>query len=272
MVTNLHPTTLDEALSLLAQSSLPPVAGATDWMINRPPQTQGIFLRGIPELATVADTDDGTAIGACCTFAQLLADARVPALLRDAVRDIASPAIRNRGTIGGNIANASPAGDTLPALYVLDASLVLRREGSTRTLPIEAFITSVKQTALAPGELITQVVLPRVAAETRFEKVGARRAQAISKCSFAGLLQREGETVTMLRFAFGAVGRTVIRDRAVEAAFAGRSVSDTLAALPALLDAYRARLSPIDDARSTAAYRKAACLNLLERFMLDMLT
>lgn len=267
----MYPATIGEALQSLSVENAQPVAGATDWLLTRLPASTPVFLRNISALHEVSQTDEGLSIGACCTFTSLLNDNRLPALLHDAMRDIASPAIRNLGTLGGNIANASPAGDTLPALYALDARLVLQSLHGARTLPIEDFIVGVKQTSRQHGELITHILLPRVQGSMRFEKVGARRAQAISKCSFAGILHMDGERVVDFRAAFGAVGTTVVRSRSIEASLAGTSAADAAGMIPGLLDAYGALLSPIDDARSTADYRRAVCLNLLEAFLLDNL-
>lgn len=269
---SMHPATVEEALRVMAESGAPPVAGGTDWMVGRAPASSAVFLRNIPVLREVAETDEGIAIGACCTFAQLYADARVPQLLRDAVRDIASPAIRNRGTIGGNIVNASPAGDTLPALYLLGARLCLRSAQGERVVPIQSFITGVKQTILQPGELLCQVILPPLEGVFRFEKVGARRAQAISKCSFAGFMRTEDGMVRDFRAAFGAVGKTVLRSEAVEQTLVGLPAREAYALRGNLRNAYASLLKPIDDQRSTAAYRRTVCLNLLGAFCEECLS
>lgn len=267
----MYPTTIEEALASLSGENAQSVAGATDWLLTRLPASVPVFLQNIDVLRAVTQTDEGLSIGACCTFSSLLHDSRLPSLLHDAMKDIASPAIRNRGTLGGNIANASPAGDALPALYALDARLVLQSLHGTRAVPIEDFIIGVKETNLQQGELITHVLIPYVPGIMRFEKVGARRAQAISKCSFAGILHMDGERIIDFRAAFGAVGKTVVRSRKLETSFIGICIPEAVDRISSILDAYGALLSPIDDARSTADYRRTVCLNLLEAFLQDNL-
>lgn len=270
MVT-MYSTTLEEALSALAETSAAPVAGGTDWMVRHDPADAPVFLGRIDALRAVRQDGTDISIGACCTFAQLLSEPLVPQLLKDAIHDIASPAIRNRGTIGGNIINASPAGDTLPPLYLLEATLTLQSQSGTRHVPVDTFILGVKRTDIRPGELLTRITLPATRGVTRFEKVGARRAQAISKCSFAGLLRIEDDIVDDFRAAFGAVGTTALRNIDAERTLVGLPAGQVIDAIPALRAAYGALLSPIDDQRSTSAYRHATCLNLLEAFIRDTL-
>lgn len=266
-----HPTDLTEALACLGAQHVVPIAGGTDWMIRPDPAQSLVFLNKVEGLSGVTGTDGGVSIGAATTYTMLLQDPLTPPMLREAVRGIAAPAIRNLGTIGGNIVNASPAGDTLPALYALGAALTLRRADSSRTLPIERFITGVKRTRLLPGELLTRIDIPAFVGDIAVEKVGARRAQAISKCSLAAAIRILDGAVADVRVAFGAAAPTVVRDRALEASICGLPVFKARARIPALVAAYAALLSPIDDARSTAGYRRAACLNLLEGFLSDRL-
>lgn len=261
------PQTLQEALSCLAEPGYVPVAGGTDWMVSHAPEGTPVFLHRIEALATLRETGGGLFIGPCCTYAALLSDPRVPGALREAIRGIAAPAVRNLGTIGGNIANASPAGDTLPILYALDAEVTLMSARGTRTLPIGAFITGVKRTRRAPDELLTRIFLPLFQGTYAYHKVGARRAQAISKCSFVGFIAKEGDTVRDLRIAFGAAAPAVVRSRALEEALIGLPLSAARAKAAETASGYGALLSPIDDARSTAAYRRQALLNLLGAFL-----
>ena len=192
------------------------------------------------------------------------------------MQEIASPAIRNVGTLAGNICNASPAGDTLPLLYVLDAILVmgsLDEQGKLRTrrLGIEAFIQGVRRIALRPSEMVLAIEIPCAAYEqmTKLQrfKAGARKAQAIAKLSFAGLCRVEGEVLQDVRIAFGAVGATVIRSWTIEAKMQGLSLTELAARRTAIVQEYGRILRPIDDQRSTAAYRRQVCLNLLEDFL-----
>lgn len=268
MVT-LHPQTIPEALDAM-RAGAEAVAGGTDWMIERAAGDAAVFIGRIPAMRRVTETAFGVDIGACVTYDEIEHDARIPRILRDAAGSVAAPAIRNRGTLGGNIVNASPAGDMLPALYMLDAVVALTGRGDTRSMKVAAFITGVKQTRLRRGEeLLTAVHIPRTEGFMRFDKAGARCAQAISKCSLAACLRVTDGEVADFRAAFGAVGRTVVRDRDIERMLIGRTPREAGEAIGLIRDAYAAVLSPIDDARSTAEYRKETCLRLLEAFVRD---
>lgn len=265
----MYPTTLRQALESFQEANTVPVAGGTDWMLpfNHTAEDAPVFISPIKELQKIEQTETHLSIGACCTFATLHTMACLPSALRDAAHSIASPAIRNIATIGGNICNASPAGDTLPVLYALDASVELSSLHCTRILPIEAFITSRKKTALQKGELLTRIIIPKYQGITWFHKVSARRAQALSKCSIAGLLHVSGGIVHDVRIAFGAVGQTVVRSKQVEAIVSAQPVDKVKQLIPDVVSAYSALLSPIDDARSTAAYRHTVCLRLVDDYL-----
>lgn len=272
MAVNMYPQTLEEATAMLRDSGAPPVAGGTDWMPGRPPDSRAVFITGIDALREVQETDGGLLLGACCTLAQLEGDARVPPVLRDALHDMGTPAIRNRGTLGGNIASASPAGDTLPVLYALDARLELHSAYGTRSLSMDAFIQGPGRTALRRGELISRVLVPYFEGIGRFEKVAARRAQAVAKCSFAGFVHLADGGVRDLRLAFGGVGPTVMRSRALEETVIGMVPEFALMDMARILEAYDGFLRPVDDVASTAAYRRKVCLNLLGGFLTNTLT
>ena len=278
MVTTYRPASVLEALRLKQQAQAEAlfVAGGTDIMPAGRTAPVLIYLQGIDELREVSKTEDVLRIGAGCTYTQLIGDKRIPEILREAMQEIASPAIRNVGTLAGNICNASPAGDTLPLLYVLDAILVmgsLDEQGKLRTrrLGIEAFIQGVRRIALRPSEMVLAIEIPCAAYEqmTKLQrfKAGARKAQAIAKLSFAGLCRVEGEVLQDVRIAFGAVGATVIRSWTIEAKMQGLTLTELAARRTAIVQEYGRILRPIDDQRSTAAYRRQVCLNLLEDFL-----
>ena len=269
MVKSWSPLTLAEALEVKrSHQGVLPYAGGTDYMATRKEASSFLFLNRIPELKEVFLAEEGLFIGSLATYTQLIDEPLVPEFLKVALKGVAAPAIRNMGTLGGNICNASPAGDSLPVLYVLDAVLVLaslREDGKLekRHVPIEEFILGVRKTALLPEELLTGILLPRAdLTHTCYEKVGARRAQAISKLSFAGAARVEKGELKDFRAAFGSVGPRVVRDRAIEALALNKPFE-----AEALTEAYRGILHPIDDQRSTAVYRKTVCLNLLKDFL-----
>jgi CO/xanthine dehydrogenase FAD-binding subunit len=175
-------------------------------------------------------------------------------MLAAAAREVGGVQIQNRGTLGGNVANGSPAGDTLPVLAAAEAVVVLRSAAETRRVPFAAFYTGYRQSVRRPGELIVGFEIPAIRGAQWFRKVGTRAAQAISKVVIAGVA---GEAP---RIALGSVAPTVVRAPRTEAALAaGATIED---AQRTLLD----EIAPIDDIRSTAAYRRRVACNLLEQF------
>jgi CO/xanthine dehydrogenase FAD-binding subunit len=175
-------------------------------------------------------------------------------ILAAASREVGGVQIQNRGTLGGNIANASPAGDTLPVLAAAEAILVLRSAGGTRRVPFNSFYTGYRKSVARPDELIVAVEIPPVAGRQWFRKVGTRAAQAISKVVMAAVRAPQP------RLALGSVAPTVIRLPRTEAVLAaGGSIKEARETLAG-------EIQPIDDLRSTAEYRRRVCQNLLEQF------
>lgn len=267
---NAYPRTIGEALEALRAPNAAPVAGATDWSLRRRPADEPVFLFGVDALCEVEETPHGARIGAACTYAQLLEDARVPAMLKAAMARVAAPAIRNMGTLGGNVCNASPAGDTLPVLYALDATVHLEGPEGAREMRLEDFIRGVRKTALRPGELLASIFVPRFDGLWRVEKVGGRGAQAISKCSMAALVSFKNGRVARFAAAFGAVGMTVVRRRECEGLLLGAEKGEISALTPEVIRAYDGVIRPIDDQRSTAEYRHDVCLRLLGDFLKEV--
>ena len=222
--------------------------------------TRLIDLWPIDELRRIRVASRVISIGALCTYTVIIRSrdvaARVPMLVA-AAREIGGAQIQNRGTLGGNIANASPAGDTLPVLAAADAMLVLRSAERERRVPFVEFYTGYRRSVLQPDELITAIEIPSIEGRQWFRKVGTRAAQAISKIVMAGVDPGRGRAP---RIAIGSVAPTVVRVPATEAALAtGASLADAQAIL---LD----EIAPIDDVRSTAEYRRRVTANLLADF------
>jgi len=284
MVSAFRPSALGEALALLAESRgerrAVPLAGGTDLMVKwrrafgRPAGDEPVFPRPVvfvghlKELGGVSVEGARIRIGAACTFSSLLAHPAVPAPFKEIVSRIASPAIRNRGTVGGNVCNASPAGDTLPYLYALDAKAVLRRNGGIRELLVRELVTGPGETALTDDELLVSLDVPLAPFNVFFyRKVGARRANSCSKLSFLGLARVEGGAVEDIRVCFGAVAPVVVRSREIEESLRGREVGELREIVPRVVRSYGGLLRPIEDRRSAARYRMEVSLRLLERFL-----
>ena len=270
------PASLAEALSLLASAPgvWQPFAGGTDLMVlleaGKLAQRRFISLWHLPELRGIAETTEHLTLGALTTYRQLQAQAVLQAefpLLCAAASLTGSIAIQNRGTLGGNIANASPAADSLPALLVYEAELELVSAQGARWVAYRDFHTGYKMTERRADELIRAIRLPRTTAGWRqhARKVGTRQAQAISKVCFAGLGLLEAGTLRDIRLAYGSVAPVPVRARQTEAVLRGRVLD--AAAISAACRTLAAELQPIDDLRSTAAYRAQVARNLLQEFL-----
>jgi CO/xanthine dehydrogenase FAD-binding subunit len=273
------PATLDEALDLLAgvPGRWKPFAGGTDLMVvfeaGRLEHTHYISLGHFADLRFISESANGVAIGAMTTYTDVrrhpLLAAEFP-MLCAAAAETGGLANQNRGTLGGNIANASPAADSPPALLAYDAELELVSKRGSRRVPYDRFHTGYKQMDLAPDELIRAIHLPRRAGRRHFyRKVGTRRAQAISKVCIAGVIELDRNTITYARIAIGSVAPTVIRARNAEAAVTGKPL--TRETIAAAISAVASDISPIDDVRSTKRYRTVVSANLVEELLTSFL-
>jgi CO/xanthine dehydrogenase FAD-binding subunit len=251
-----------------------PFAGGTDLMVlleaGKLPHKKYLSIRRLPELLGIRVTPEHVTLGAATTYTQvrrheLLAD-EFPLLCR-AAAETGSIATQNRGTLGGNIANASPAADSPPALIVYDAELELVSFRGSRCIAYKDFHTGYKQSTLQPDELISRIRLSRnMGAWTQhYRKVGTRRAQAISKVCFAGAARVEDGKITGVRIAFGSIAPTVLRAAATEQLLQGARLSPAVA--KAAQESLALEIAPIDDMRSTASYRRRVAQNLLAEFL-----
>jgi CO/xanthine dehydrogenase FAD-binding subunit len=253
--------TLDDALVIMREEQRVPIAGATDVYValnfGTHPARRFIDIWALDELRGITVRGDWLVLGALATYTAMIASTdvqeRLPMLI-EAARQVGGRQIQNRGTVGGNIANGSPAGDSLPVLAAADAVVVLRSVDGERRVPLTGFYSGYRATFMRPDELIVAVEIPRVVGHQWYRKVGTRAAQAISKVVIAAV--RDGTP----RIAVGSVAPTVIRLGATERALAaGASIDDAIAAL-------RGEIHPIDDLRSTAEYRLRVTENLVRRF------
>ena len=252
-----------------------PIAGGTDLMValtgelGEPP-ARIVDLWRIEAMRGIAVEGGSLVLGALTTYSDLRRSAvcreHLPAIV-EAAATIGAAQIQNRGTLGGNIANASPAGDTLPVMLAADASFVLGSLRGEREMTAREFWTGYRQTALAPDELLLRIRVPLAAdREIRFRKVGTRRAQSISKVVMA-LAWRTGSDGgwTDVRLGLGSVAATPIRAAATEGVLDGAAPTPAVADLAA--DTLAAELRPIDDVRSTAEYRRAVAARVLHRLI-----
>jgi CO/xanthine dehydrogenase FAD-binding subunit len=278
------PQSVEEALVLLAAEAkrgreVAVLAGGTDILVRmREGRMQPrviIQIEAIDELRGITETETSLRIGARVTFAEMLASplieqhARVISL---ASFEVGAPQIQSRGTVGGQLGTASPVGDLIPPLLVLDAEVLCRSVDGERRVPLAKFVKGVGKSDLRPDELILGVEFPKPPPGTHglWHKMGPRRAQSISKVSFAGLVHLdEGNRVTLCRLAFGAVAVTAIRATETEALLTGQAL--TPAVIREAQALVQTEVTPITDLRSTESYRRKMCGVMLRRGLAGLL-
>jgi CO/xanthine dehydrogenase FAD-binding subunit len=269
-------TSLGSALSLIASEpgAWLPIAGGTDVMVQYAAgklQTRKLVsIWNLPELRRIETLPEEIRIGAGCTYTDLRKNKVVHdefPLLTSAARWTGGIANQNRGTIGGNIVNASPAADSLPALLVYGAELIVISVRGERRIPYEDFHTAYRKTLLSADELILTVCLSRRFSGyyTYARKVGARNAQAISKVCLAALGRVRDERIDDVRIAVGSVAPVPLRLSNTEQVLRGKHISDAL--IKTARKTASIEIEPIDDIRSTATYRAAVTGNLVAEFL-----
>lgn len=273
------PRDLGQALEILAEAPgvWRPFAGGTDLMVlfeaGRLAHKQFVNIWNLPELRGLEVTPEHVTMGALTTYTDVQQNEVLKAefpMLCHAASETGGLAIQNRGTLGGNIVNASPAADSPPALLVYDAELELLSQAGSRWVPYQGFHTGYKQMNMRAEELLGRIRLPRVADNRRhyYRKVGTRKAQAISKICFAGAARTSNGRIEDIRIALGSVAPTVIRAVKTEALLNSQTVDEQL--IRAARESLSVEIVPIDDIRSTAHYRVRVAANLLEDFLLQL--
>lgn len=274
MSVSYRPDTLDDLLNLMVEKDLIPFAGGTDLMVqNAGPEgpefkKDVVFLGHLKELQVIRKEGHDLVIGSAATLTSIENHPETPELLRNAVSLIAAPALRNRGTMGGNICNASPAGDSIPPLYTLDAKFRLLSRKGERVLKAEEFFKGPGRTDRRKEEILKDIIIPLKEWNIKkYRKVGTRKANALTKCSITAAARVKGGRIDDIAISFGAVGPVIVRDRSLEQEIKGLKTEDLKDKIPSILKDYSAIIVPIDDQRSTAEYRKQVCLNLLKDFL-----
>ncbi len=273
------PASLADALNMLASEPgvWKPFAGGTDLMVllesGNLSHRSYINIWQFPELREIEVTNDHVTLGALTTYT----DVQAHPILREefpmlcqAASETGGLAIQNRGTIGGNIVNASPAADSPPALLAYDAQIQLTSVSGSHWLEYHGFHTGYKQMLIQPDQLLTKIRLPRKTANSYhyYRKVGTRKAQAISKVCLAAVGRKHNQSIEDLRIAFGSVAPTVIRCTKTEDALRGQPLNETTVELG--LDSLSNEIKPIDDIRSTSSYRLRVASNLLTDFLVKL--
>ncbi|TPJ63273.1 xanthine dehydrogenase family protein subunit M [Mesorhizobium sp. B2-7-1] len=270
MIRYAKPTTVDEALALLGEDRWRILAGGTDFYPAqgaKPFRDNILDINGLAGLRGIAETDEHWRIGARTTWTDVVRHSLPAAFdaLKASAREVGSVQIQNVASVAGNLCNASPAADGVPALLALDADVELRSAKAIRHLPLGAFILGNRRTALQAGEMVTAIRVPKrsTAGNSAFVKLGARRYLVISIAMAAARLVVENGVVAEAAIAVGSCSAVARRLAGVEAALRGQPVTPALAdaVLPAPMD----ELSPIADVRGSAEYRQDAAREIVVR-------
>ena len=270
------PSSLDEALKFLASHDAYIVAGGSDMMVlkrnsaGQLPKCDKdvLFISNLKELQKMYLDGEGIHIGAGVTLDEVYNSDIAPKILKECIREVASVNIRHFATLVGNIANASPAGDTIVVDYLLDAKLKLESVNGTRFVNAEDFVLGVRKIDRKPEELITEIIFPKVHYNGRmWYKVGSRKADSISKVSVAGVYSHREGVITRFALAFGSVAITVKRSHELEKEIEGLTAKELENRCEEFVEKYSKIISPIDDQRSNKEYRLLVAKNITRKFI-----
>ena len=261
------PETLEEALTIMRDEKVKPYSGGTDLMLEVEEGESYLFLNKVSELKIIKSDSDYIRMGAQCTFTEIEESDITPKILKDAMSQLAGPAVRNFGTIGGNIGNGSAKADSALIFFVTDSLIRLKSASSERTIYIKDFYKQRKQLDLREGELIVEVLIPKKYLENYYyKKIGARKALAITRVGFAALFQEENGVITHLATAFGAIEPTIVRHPEIDEMFIGKTISEAKGLKDNYLNLYENAINP-SAGRVSKEYRKTVCMNLLRDFL-----
>ena len=267
------------ALKVRSETDVIVLAGGTDLMVKyRNPalimpeiKKDLLYIGHLKELKGITSEGGTIRIGAATTLDDLEENAITPSILKKAIKELASLSIRNVATIGGNIANASPAGDTISPLIAMDGSIILKSLKGERRLPINKFILGPGKTVLEHNEIIETIeIKDKKFNREYYKKVGTRLANALSKINFVGLAFIENDTLMDIRIAIGAVAPVVMKSEEIEKRLQGMKLKEIKKCIKDIQKEYSSLVKPIDDQRSNAIYRKNVTLNLLRNFLQNL--
>jgi len=277
MIQHFIPSNLNEALEILSKHNCFILAGGTDLMVQKHVSTgvlphfekDILYVMDLKELDYInLDSDKNIHIGASTRFIEIEESPLVPEIYKKVIREIASPNIRNMATMAGNIANASPAGDSIVPLVLNDADVVLASVNEERTVSVNDFILGVRKIERKPDEMIKEIVLKPQELNYFYKKVGSRKAESITKVSFLGAYRVEDGIIKDFRVAFGSVAIKVVRNTKVEKKYIGKSVKELK--VNQVVQDYAKLIAPITDQRSNKEYRHKVAMNLLKKFLVDL--
>lgn len=276
MVKTFIPTSVEEALDILSNNDVYIFAGGSDLMVLKK-NTAGLlpnfdkdilYLSQIKDLSGIYQDNEGIHVKAMTTLDEVMNNKNIPVLLRKCIAEVASINIRHFATLAGNIANASPAGDTIVCDVLLDAIIVLVSKKGVRKVKAEDFVLGIRKIDRNKDELISEIIFPNNNFENFFwHKVGSRKADSISKVSFAGAYSIKDNKIVNYAAAFGSVSIKVARSKEIEKEVIGLSVKELEANKDKIIEKYNNIISPIDDQRSNKEYRRKVAMNILDEFL-----
>lgn len=279
MVDGIRPRDLNEALELLSKQEYTIMAGGTDLMVQRArgfalaPKFEKplLFIEHLSELKKIYIENDEIHIGACAILTDIMQSEIVSSVFKEMIGQMASPPTRNMATLAGNIVNASPAGDTLPYLYAVDAKIVLQSRDEKKTLPIAEFITAPKRTVLKSNELVTDIIIPnKVYDRNVYRKLGQRKGMSLTKASLLGMADIQDGKIVDIRIALGSVSAIIARSHEIEDSLKNKKLETVKNEVAMIVEQYDPLITPIDDARSTAVYRKKVSLGMIADFLKNL--
>jgi len=259
---------LEEALISLKNENLIPYTGGTDLMVpENSHDKEYLYLKNIPELKQITEDDDYIRFGAASTFTEVINHRLTPGILKDACKQIAAPAIRNAGSIGGNICNGSAKADSALIFMVTDSKLRFKSSGGERTIPIRDFYLGGGKLDIKADELLVEIQMPKPGIDNYYyKKVGARNALSIARTSFAGIMELSEGIIKNCAVAFGAVTDTIIRYDHIDKILIGKTIKEAKALKAEYLALYEKEIVP-RRGRVSIEYRKNVCMNLLKDFL-----
>ena len=277
MIKHLVPSNLKEALEMLSTHNCYIMSGGTDLMVQKHVSTgllpnfdkDIIYVMNLKELDYVKKDEKGLVhIGATTRFVDIEKSPLVPEIYKVVIRELASTNIRNMATMAGNIANASPAGDSIVPLVLNDASVILSSVNGNREVLVRDFIFGVRKIDKKPDEMITEIIIKPQELDYFYRKVGARKAESITKVSVMVGYKVENQIIKDLRIAFGSVSIKTVRNLELENKYKGLKLSELN--VDQVISDYSPLVTPITDHRSNKEYRHKVAMNLLRKFLEDI--
>ena len=277
MIKHFVPKDLADALDILQHNDCYIMAGGTDLMVQKHVSSglapafdrSVLYVMGLKELDYIKEDKEGKIhIGATTKYSELLASPLIPEVYKTVINEVASPNIRNMATLVGNIGNASPAGDAIVPLVLNDAYVVLSSSSGSREVLVKDYIVGVRKTIRKSEEMITEIVIKPLNLQYFYRKVGARKAESISKISFLGAYKIEQNIIKDFRACFGSVAIKASRDLEIENKY--KNIPVEKLDIDSVIKDYSSLISPITDHRSNEFYRRKVSLNLLRKFLTQM--